>query len=117
MAQNPKDHENLIATIQRHVANRQYRLTVHAEREREADRIMIHEIEEALRSSQCQVVENYPDDPRGASCLVLGLTEQDAPIHVVCGVAETEMLIMITVYRPHPDLWVDWVVRRGSDKD
>ena len=48
---------------------------------------------------------------------MLGFTEQDAPIHVVCGVAETEVLIMITVYRPHPDLWVDWVVRRGSDKD
>ena len=117
MAQNPKDHENLIAMIQQHVANRQYRLTFHAEREREADRITIHEIEEALRSSRCQVVENYPDDPRGASCLVLGFTERDAPIHVVCGVAEAEMLIMITVYRPDPDLWVDWVVRRGSDKD
>ncbi len=117
MERHPEGHANLIATIQQYVTHRQYRLTSHAEREREADQITIRELEEALRSSRCQVVENYPDDPRGASCLVLGFTEQEAPIHVVCGVAEAEMLLMITVYRPDPDLWVDWVVRRGRDRD
>ena len=30
------------------------------------------------------VIEDYPNDPRGASCLILGLGDKRRPIHVVC---------------------------------
>jgi len=43
---------------------------MHAERERQAERITTAELETVLRS--CDVLEDYPDDPRGHSCLVLG---------------------------------------------
>ncbi|MDH7486232.1 MAG: DUF4258 domain-containing protein [Anaerolineae bacterium] len=105
--------EALVAAIQVKVREGQYRLTSHAEREREADQITIREIREALLSSQCEVIENYPDDPRGASCLVLGFTQANLPIHLVCGVARLdEMLIITTVYRPDRDEWIDWRQRR-----
>ena len=105
--------EALVAAIQARVSEERYRLTSHAEREREADQITIREIKEALLSSQCEVIENYPDDPRGASCLVLGFTRVKAPIHLVCGVARVdEMVMIITVYRPDPDEWIDWRRRR-----
>ncbi|MBI4641341.1 MAG: DUF4258 domain-containing protein, partial [Candidatus Tectomicrobia bacterium] len=94
--QNKEQYEAIIADVQEKVRNRLYRLTSHAEREREADRITIREIEEALLSEQCQVIENYPSDPRGASCLLLGFTRQGLPIHVVCGVSLPDMLIIIT---------------------
>jgi hypothetical protein len=103
----------IITEIQQKIRDRLYRLTAHAEREREADRITIQEIEEALLSERCQVVENYPEDPRGASCLVLGFTEHDLPIHAVCGISLPQMLIIITVYRPDPEQWIDWKIRRG----
>jgi hypothetical protein len=103
---------SIIAGIQQKVTNRQYRLTAHAEQEREAESITIREIEQALLSQRCEIVENYPDDPRGASCLVLGFTEQGLPIHTVCGISLPDMLILITVYRPDPALWIDWKIRR-----
>jgi len=30
------------------------------------------------------IIEDYPDDPRGHSCLMLGLGVEGRPIHVVC---------------------------------
>lgn len=36
--------------------------------------ITTEELEEALKT--CEIIEDYPDDPRGASCLILGLAEE-----------------------------------------
>lgn len=72
--------------IQSKVKAKQYRLSSHAESEREADLITVQEIE-ALLSDSAQIIEDYPNDPRGASCLVLGFTHDAKPIHVVCGIS------------------------------
>lgn len=112
MVQNREHYESLLTEIRQQIRDRLYRLTAHAEREREADRVTIREIEEALLSEQCQVVENYPEDQRGASCLVLGFTEYGLPIHAVCGISLPHILIIITVYRPDPEQWIDWKIRR-----
>lgn len=43
-----------------------------------AERIVtVDEVIEALRSGD--VIEDYPDDPRGHSCLVLGFTKAEGP--------------------------------------
>ena len=31
-----------------------------------------------------EIIENYPEDARGYSCLMLGCGEMNRPIHVVC---------------------------------
>lgn len=51
-----------------------YEFSKHAERERELDMILTNGIEDALKN--CEIIEDYPDDPRGASCLVLGFSGQ-----------------------------------------
>lgn len=94
------------------VDQKDYRLTLHAEFEREADQITIEEIEEALFSPEAKIIEDYPNDPRGSSCLVLGFTKQKHPIHVVCGIGEPKTLVVITVYRPDPGGWIDWQIRK-----
>ncbi len=43
--------------------------------------ITVWELEDALRD--CEIIENYLDDTRGESCLVLGFCESK-PIHAVC---------------------------------
>jgi hypothetical protein len=58
------------------------------------------------------VIEDYPDDPRGASFLLLGFTETDRPIHAVC--ALTDVLVIITLYRPDPARWIVWRRRKES---
>ena len=53
-----------------------------------------------------EVIEDYPDDPRGHSCLILGFGDNGRPVHVVCA-PKTEYLAIITAYLPDPDEWND----------
>ena len=58
------------------------------------------------------LVENYPEDARGHSCLMLGWGEGDRPLHVVCA-PKAEYLAIITVYLPSSVQWEpDWQTRR-----
>jgi hypothetical protein len=96
-----------IGRIRRLVTEGRYGYSRHAERERELDMIYIWELEDALRNGE--IIENYPDDPRGASCLVLGFCGPK-PIHAVCTIkTEPEELFLITVYDPskRPDKWTE----------
>jgi hypothetical protein len=52
------------------------------------------------------VVEAYLDDPRGASCLLLGYGSGNRPIHVVCS-PKADFLAIITAYLPSPHEWSD----------
>jgi len=58
-----------------------------------------------------RVVEDYPDDPRGHSCLLLGFGESGRPIHVVCAPRD-EYLAIITAYIPDPARWMPGFDRR-----
>jgi hypothetical protein len=96
-----------IEKIRSLVVQGKYEFSKHAEREREVDMIHIWELEYALRD--CEIIEYYPDDPRGANCLVLGFSGPK-PIHAVCTVkAGPEELLLITVYDPskRPDKWTE----------
>jgi hypothetical protein len=58
------------------------------------------------------VIEDYPDDPRGHSCLILGTGASERPIHVVCA-PKTDYLAIITAYLPSRSQWkTDWQTRR-----
>lgn len=61
-----------------------------------------------------EVIEDYPEDARGYSCLILGSGEGARPIHVVCA-PKQEYLAIITAYIPFADEWQkDFKVRRRS---
>jgi hypothetical protein len=80
---------------------------MHAEKERRADQITVSELEKALKG--CELIEDYPDDPRGSSFLILGFSDH-RPIHAVCAIRhDPEELLFITVYDPsrHPQKWED----------
>ena len=42
-----------------------FRVTLHAEQERDADEITIDEIEQAYSDPASEIIEAYPDDPAG----------------------------------------------------
>ena len=52
-----------------------------------------------------EVIENYPEDARGLSCLFLGYTTE-RPIHVVCS-PKKDYLAIITAYVPTKEDWED----------
>lgn len=51
-----------------------------------------------------EVIEDYPEDARGHSCLMLGFGRDHRPIHVVCA-PKDEYLAIITAYLPDPNQW------------
>ena len=51
-----------------------------------------------------ELVEDYPEDARGHSCLLLGRDADNRPIHVVCS-PKDEYLAVITAYLPSPGEW------------
>ncbi len=58
-----------------------------------------------------EVIEDYVDDARGHSCLILGFGTEDRPIHVVCS-PKPDFLAIITAYLPEHDAWsVDFRMR------
>jgi hypothetical protein len=61
-----------------------------------------------------EVIEDYPEDARGPSCLLLGYGDQDRPIHVVCAPRD-DYLAIITAYLPDPQEWSgDFQIYLGS---
>lgn len=75
--------------------------------------IEVEEIEEALFEGS--IIEPYPDDPMGPSCLILGITKQGRPLHILCGRLEEDEVLIITAYEPDPEEWeTDWKTRTGG---
>ncbi|MEK6803676.1 MAG: DUF4258 domain-containing protein [Nitrospirota bacterium] len=98
-----------IDEIRRLIREGRYEVSIHVQQERLEDDLDIDEIEVALL--QGELIEEYPNDPRGPSCLVGGLAGAK-PIHVVLGWATRKpkaerILRLITVYIPRPPKWND----------
>lgn len=51
-----------------------------------------------------EIIEDYPSDPRGPSCLMLGAGGGARPIHVVSS-PKADYLSIITAYLPDPTQW------------
>ena len=100
-----------IDSIKRLAAARAVGITLHARHEMDADRIRTDDMLDAIARQSSAIIEDYSDDPRGHSVLVLAWTSVREPIHVCCAVHE-ETLIIITVYRPSETRWhQDWRIR------
>jgi hypothetical protein len=70
-------------------------------------------VEQAIETGV--LIESYPTDPRGPSCLLLGYIAEHRPLHVVCGTLESGELLIITAYEPSAAEWEpDWRTRKGA---
>ena len=94
-----------IGEIKEKVRKSEYETSSHAEEERGNEKISNDEIEGAILKGE--VIEDYPDDARGPSCLILGWIRKRTPLHIVCGLTSTGWVRIITVYIPTKDKWGD----------
>lgn len=101
-----------IGFIKIHIINQEYDLSAHAHRERQEEQITIDEIEKNLLGGD--IIEKYISDPRGESCLVVGIVLNKA-LHIVCGKRGNRLLI-VTVYRPKKPTWIDYKTRAKEVK-
>jgi hypothetical protein len=59
-----------------------------------------------------EVIEDYSEDVRGHSCLMMGRGAGGRPVHVVCA-PKRGYLAVITAYLPSVEQWAsDWRTRR-----
>ena len=94
----------LIEKIRELASERRLRITFHARKEMDADDVPTDALVQALALEAAEVIEDYPDDPRGHSHLVLSWLNLLEPIHICCA-AHGDELVIITVYRPDTQEW------------
>jgi hypothetical protein len=87
--------KKLFVAIQNAFKKGQYRLTIHClerciERSIEGD-----DIECAIEGGE--IIEYYPEDKYGPSCLILGYTEKRRPLHIQCSI---NPVWIVTCYDP-----------------
>lgn len=92
--------------IQKLAAQNCYHFTAHAT-SKCLKRGLTHQCVISALLDYAEVIEDYPDDPRGHSCLVLTFEagQRDKPLHVIVGLRDPDRIIIITVYRPDPSEW------------
>jgi len=84
--------------------NKKIVYTFHAIYEMNAEDEMIstEEIREVILHGE--IIEDYPSDKRGHSCLMFGFSSTGRPVHVVCSPRD-EFLWVITTYLPKEEKW------------
>ncbi len=106
---------NFLDTI-RQAGRKRIIYTSHAldEMNAEDEIISLKEVKEIVLYGE--IIEDYPDDKRGHSCLMSGFTKRNRPVHVVCSPRE-DFLWMITVYIPSDGKWEEnFKIRKRRDK-
>lgn len=101
-----------LAAVQALAARGEVRISDHGYDERADDSILAGDVLAGLAAAV--VVEDYPDDPRGRSVLVLQHSADGRPIHVVWAIAmgKNTPAVMVTAYRPDPSRWSSDYMRR-----
>ena len=101
----------MIEGIREKFERRQYEFSKHAVDQSIIRDISVAEVEDVIRGPS-EIIEDYPDDKYGPSCLVLGFTRARRPLHIQCSYPTRPLVKIITLYEPDPDLWIDFRVRR-----
>ncbi len=98
--------------IRQLVASGRLRISDHGYDELMADGILARDVVAGV--PQAQVVEEYPDYPKGPCVLVLERDSDGGPVHALWGIprGHTEPAVLITAYRPDADKWSHDFMRR-----
>ena len=72
----------LIDDIREKIEAEQFEYSKHAVDQSIIRRISVQETREIFGAAE--VIENYPEDKYGPSCLILGKTREGRPLHILC---------------------------------
>lgn len=101
---------SLIVDIRAKVAAGQYEFSRHAVDQSVRRGITVDEVCQAIAGGE--VIEDYPNDKYGPSCLILGFTDAGRPFHLQCSYPSRPRVKLITLYEPDPNLWTDYRERK-----
>lgn len=101
---------DLISEIREKIADGRFEYSKHATTQSIVRGISVAELREAIAAAD--VIEDYPEDKYGPSCLVFGRTRDGRPLHIQCSYPSRPIVKIITLYEPDPELWIDFRQRR-----
>ena len=102
--------QTLSELIRAKISRDEFEFSEHAVTESILRGISVQEVREAIASGE--VIEDYPHDKYGPSCLILGWTLGHRPLHIHCSYPSRPLVKIITLYEPDPRLWLDLRTRR-----
>jgi hypothetical protein len=100
----------MIDLIRQRFRRMEYEYSLHALDQSIQRRISTTEVEEAIEAGE--IIESYPSDKYGPSCLVLGRTSTGRPLHIQCTAPSRNPVKVITLYQPDAGQWTDFRKRR-----
>lgn len=66
------------------------------------------EIDEIIDAADnIEIIEEYPDDKFSPSCLVLGFTKHNRPLHIQVTLDTSNIMKIITLYEPDIIFWIN----------
>lgn len=99
----------MIDAIRARFAGDQFEFSIHATDQAILRHISVQEIREAMQGGE--IIEDYPQDKYGPSCLVLGFTRAGRCLHIQC-TYPVRTIKVITAYEPDPAEWDGFRIRR-----
>ncbi len=98
------------AEICRQLSQGEFEFSRHAFKRAVERNISDQEIREV--GATARIIEDYPDDKYSPSCLLLGFTVAQRPLHLQVSRAETLFVKIITLYEPDEKEWLDYERRK-----
>jgi Domain of unknown function (DUF4258) len=100
----------MIEEIHAKIQAGQFEFSKHAVDQSILRQISVQELREAIASGE--IIEDYPEDKYGPSCLMLGFTQAGRPLHIQGSYPARPLIKIITLYEPDPAEWTDFRIRR-----
>ncbi|MDI6768717.1 MAG: DUF4258 domain-containing protein [Anaerolineales bacterium] len=100
----------MIEQIRAKIQAGQFELSKHAVDQSILRQISVQELREAIANGA--IIENYPEDKYGPSCLVLGFTRTGRPLHIQSSYPSRPLVKIVTLYEADPAEWIDFRIRR-----
>ena len=99
-----------IGIIRKKIETGLFEFSKHAVDQSIIRRISVQDVCDVINDGK--IIEDYPDDKYGPSCLIYGITAERRPIHIQCSYPSRPIVKIITLYEPNPTRWVDFIKRR-----
>ena len=100
----------LIDNIREKIENGLFEFSKHAVDQSIIRRISVQDVRRIIANGT--IIEDYPKDKYGPSCLIFGMTADRRPIHIQCSYPSRPIIKIITLYDPDPVRWIDFKKRR-----
>ena len=101
---------NVIDGIQYRTLRDEFEFSRHATDRMLLRLISVQEVREVISTGE--MIEDYPDDKYGPSCLIMGVTQENRILHIQCSYPSRPLIKIITAYEPDESEWADYRVRK-----